>query len=724
MDRLAELVDSMTSPAFVVDAEMLIERHNRALTEWLDGYISDDDIDGHTAPEVLPFMSAYLGLCSAAVIERSARYRHIEAILSGKRQLMTLAVLPVTHDDHQPHALVVLCREPRSTLTIDESEPLLSMVLSSIQDGVSFLDTNLNIVAVNWKMEEWYKHHMPVVGKKCHVVYQNRDKPCTFCPSLKALREGRPAYAGVPLTDSENTTVGWLDLYSAPMRDPSTDEIVGVLEYVRDATPQWLAENELRRSQGELRAMLDTMVDGVLVLDMEGSVVSCNPSASKILGYPIEEIVGRRLEKFFDHSRMEPGDSPLSQQVLLESETRVTSDVPFLRRDGTTIYAIMSSVVQRRESGLPSKVVVVLHDISMQRAMMEQLREEREKYHTLFESAPIAIGLFNSNGEALEMNLHLLNLLGCDPEAREGFRLQEMGISNWSRIIERTDRTGKLRDYSLSLKTRTGARIDAIISIDRVEIGGTPVYLTTIRDVTERNRTRRELEHARARAVLLNDLLSHDLQNIHQALLLGLELLQDSFRPTSEQQWILESVMDQVRRGIELTSNVRRLSSVEDSARADKTYDLEEVVNRAIDAVMQAFPSKTIHLVRRHDEQISVMGDEFLFDLFYNLVHNSVKHSRRPDVSIFIDVEEDPADDDMLIVKVADDGPGIPDAVREQIMGVNPPELAARHGMGLTLVKRIAERYGGGLSVEDRVHDQPGQGACFVVRLPRCNTQR
>jgi len=128
---------------------------------------------------------------------------------------------------------------------LQEKEHFLSVVFSSIQDGISILDTDLNIIRVNSAIEKWYAHVMPLTGKKCYEAYHGRKQPCEVCPTLQAIKTGKPEYEVVPLTGKGGKIVGWLDLYSFPMIDPATGQLIGVIEFVRDITERKKAEQSL-----------------------------------------------------------------------------------------------------------------------------------------------------------------------------------------------------------------------------------------------------------------------------------------------------------------------------------------------------------------------------------------------------------------------------------------------------------------------------------------------
>ncbi|MFA5255885.1 MAG: diguanylate cyclase [Candidatus Omnitrophota bacterium] len=140
----------------------------------------------------------------------------------------------------------------RAEKRIKEGERFLSSVFSSIQDGISILDKDYNIVRVNPAMEKWYAHNMPLVGKKCYEAYHCRSAQCETCPSRDTLRTGKAAYEVVPKSGPGGEKTGYLDLYSFPLIDAATEKMIGVIEYIRDITERKRAEDELQKVNKDL----------------------------------------------------------------------------------------------------------------------------------------------------------------------------------------------------------------------------------------------------------------------------------------------------------------------------------------------------------------------------------------------------------------------------------------------------------------------------------------
>lgn len=129
-----------------------------------------------------------------------------------------------------------------------DQERFLSGVFESIQDGISVVDTNMVIQAVNPTMERWYAHAMPLVGKKCYEAYHGACTRCEVCPTHETLNTGKTAYRVVPMTGRDRKVVGAMDLYSFPLLDSANGRIKGVIEYVRDITERKRLEEQLRQS--------------------------------------------------------------------------------------------------------------------------------------------------------------------------------------------------------------------------------------------------------------------------------------------------------------------------------------------------------------------------------------------------------------------------------------------------------------------------------------------
>ncbi|MBI5196183.1 MAG: PAS domain-containing protein [Nitrospirae bacterium] len=143
---------------------------------------------------------------------------------------------------------------------IKKNEKFLNDIFDSIQDGISILDKDMTIIRVNHAIERWYSHAMPLIGKKCYDAYHSRKECCEVCPTSRTIENCRVAYNVVPKRGPRGEVVGWLDLYSFPLVDMETNELKGIIEYVRDITDRKLVEEELKKRVEELEKFYEIAV--------------------------------------------------------------------------------------------------------------------------------------------------------------------------------------------------------------------------------------------------------------------------------------------------------------------------------------------------------------------------------------------------------------------------------------------------------------------------------
>ncbi len=122
------------------------------------------------------------------------------------------------------------------------NERFLRSILNGIQDGISVHDSSFTILQTNRCMEEWYKEKLPLVGKKCHEVYYDRQIPCDLCPSREAMNSG-VLHRGELQGRDQHGRERWLEVFAYPMFDEE-GHVSHVVEFLRDVTTRKQTEAE------------------------------------------------------------------------------------------------------------------------------------------------------------------------------------------------------------------------------------------------------------------------------------------------------------------------------------------------------------------------------------------------------------------------------------------------------------------------------------------------
>jgi signal transduction histidine kinase len=138
--------------------------------------------------------------------------------------------------------------------------------------------------------------------------------------------------------------------------------------------------------------------------------------------------------------------------------------------------------------------------------------------------------------------------------------------------------------------------------------------------------------------------------------------------------------------------------------------DLGHYLETELATARETYPNAEFH-VSDDIPQVSVQANEMLSSVFRNLLGNAVQHTDEETPEVTVDVVEQA---ETVRVRVADNGPGVPDEQKEQIFGKGEKGLdSAGSGIGLYLVHTLTDQFGGGVWVED---NEP-RGAVFMVEL-------
>lgn len=258
-----------------------------------------------------------------------------------------------------------------------ESKNFLSGILSSIQDGISVLDTNLRIQYVNPVMEKWYSENVPLFGKHCYKCYQGRDEPCQPCPSLRALKTGNTEFDVVP--GPPDSSDQWMELYSYPLKDPKTGNVTGIIEFVRDISDRMKVEMELHKTNERFKLASDSAGIGVWDLDISENKLKWDDWMFRIYGMKREDFTS-------DFEAWQNGIHPDDFQEAIDSvnrsiETGEDFDKIFriIRPNGEVRWIKANARVMKDKNAKPVRMIGTNHDITEEIRAKNLLESEKER---------------------------------------------------------------------------------------------------------------------------------------------------------------------------------------------------------------------------------------------------------------------------------------------------------------------------------------------------------
>jgi len=210
---------------------------------------------------------------------------------------------------------------------------------------------------------------------------------------------------------------------------------------------------------------------------------------------------------------------------------------------------------------------------------------------------------------------------------------------------------------------------------------------------------------------LLNQVMRHDIRNDLQLVGAYAELLDDHV--DEEGKEYLDVIKRNTKSAVALTTTVRDLAEVMLREDAEPSgVPLDRVLSQQVEEIRSAY-TEAVFTVEGSFPDRKVVADEMLSSVFRNLLRNAVQHNDEtpPKVTVSATVDEE---EGVVEVRVADNGPGIPEGQRDEVFGKGEKGLdSPGAGIGLYLVRSLVEIYGGDVWIED---NEP-KGSVFVVRL-------
>ncbi|MGM9483809.1 ATP-binding protein [Roseateles sp. NT4] len=399
------------------------------------------------------------------------------------------------------------------------------------------------------------------------------------------------------------------------------------------------------------------------------------------------------------------------------------------------LLLLMSGRTQHVEALVSERTAALEREVASRAQGERALSQSEQRFHSIFETAPIGIAFTDLNGGFQEVNAHFCNLVGYPAEALLSRRSIDVTHADDRREDIRLARRLMRGEIPYYRRLKRYVRPDGSVAHARVLVSllrgadGRPYRLVgVVEDITDQLRIE-ELDRAREAAEAANQAkneflsrMSHELRTPMNAILGFTQLMQmDASEPLPPgQRGRAQQIAQAGWHLLEMINDTLDLSRIEaGSLRLEPALlDLPPLLARALTLVQGQAAERGLAIGQRVDPSaMRLVGDPTrVTQILTNLLSNAVKYNR-PNGSVNVEA-------------VSPEPGWVEIAVRDTGLGLTPEQHAALFqpfnrlgrersglpgtGIGLVISQRLAEMMGGSLRAE--VLDGPG--ACFVLRLP------
>ncbi|WP_456620492.1 PAS domain S-box protein [Bradyrhizobium sp. P5_C12] len=486
-----------------------------------------------------------------------------------------------------------------------------------------------------------------------------------------------------------------------------------------------------------LRAVVDTAVDGVILIDARGCILMFNPACESLFGYPAREVIGRNVKVLMPSSYRDAHDGFLHNYHTTGDRKiiGIGREVVGQRKDGST-FLMHLSVGETQRDGEESIFVGIVHDLTGRERVERELRESSARLRAVVDTAVDGVILIDSDGSILKFNPACEKLFKYHDDEVLGQNVRmlmpEPYRSGHDGYIRNFVTTGERKIIGIGREVmgqrKDGSTFPMDLSVGEAKQDGSSIFVGMIHDLTERKRTEAQLIQAQKMEAVgqLSGGIAHDFNNLLTVIVGNAEHLSEQLASRGDLKRLADDICSAGERGGELTQRLLAFS------RKQLLRPVETECNKLVDSM-----HKLLRRTLREDIEISTHFDPGLRNAFadpvqlesaiLNLALNaqdamasggrlsistansslgSGDHNAHPDVG----------PGEYIVIAVTDNGAGMPKRVLEHAFEpfFTTKEVGKGSGLGLSMVYGFAKQSNGHVTI----YSEPRLGTTVRIYLP------
>jgi PAS domain S-box-containing protein len=485
------------------------------------------------------------------------------------------------------------------------------------------------------------------------------------------------------------------------------------------------AKEEMRKSEEKLRELMENIHSGVAVYEAAAGgedfvIKDFNRSGEKIDNIDREEVIGRRVTDVFP-SVKDIGLCDVLQRVWKTGRPEHFSGGVY--QNHRTPPSWRESYVYRLASG---EIVTVYQDVTKQKLAQKALQESEKRFRDLVENSLTGISIVQDN-QVVYQNKEQARLLGRLPRSYLLTDFEKIHPDDVERVKRLSKRLGKGEIQTLEIDFRCyptgkmGAKDDLKWVYCRALVTkyqGKEAILCNIMDMTQA----KELEHL----LIIQDKMAslgrvaagiaHEIRNPLSGINIYLNTLKKLHHRAGSEEKVEQIFQNINSASHKIESVIRRVMDFAKPSEPNLTLiDFNQPITDAVNLTAVTMRKSGVSLKKRLADDLppTYADSNLIEEMVLNLLNNAAEamKSMKEGKKIVVSTSKE---NDRIIVKVSDSGPGVPFEIRDNIFDPYFTTRPEGTGIGLSLSHRIVTDHGGSLTVAD----SDIGGAEFRIEIP------
>jgi len=289
--------------------------------------------------------------------------------------------------------------------------------------------------------------------------------------------------------DGKETVVS----YNATTFTGEDGHLRGVFAAARDITDQKRLEEQLRQAQNYTRGLIESSVDAMLTVDPDLTISDVNEQTVRLTGYSREQLIGSSFPDYFS----EPDRARAGVEKTLDEAFVTNYELTLRSRHRREILVSFNASVFKDTEGKVRGIFAVARDVTEQRRLEEQIREQQNYSRGLIESSVDALVTVDPDVIVTDVNEQMIKLTGYSREELIGSPFKDYFTEpeRASSGVRLTLKEGAVTNHELVLRSKAGRR--TVVSFNagtfRDTAGNIAGILAAARDITAGKRLEEQL---------------------------------------------------------------------------------------------------------------------------------------------------------------------------------------------------------------------------------------
>ncbi len=256
-----------------------------------------------------------------------------------------------------------------------------------------------------------------------------------------------------------------------------------------------ISEIGLAKSEALYKLIVETSQEGMWMIEEKEITTFVNPKMAEMLGYSVDEMIGKTLYDFMDE------EGKMITKLNLDKRKRgipEQHDFKFKRKDGSDLWCILNTNPIMDEDKYIGALAMIT-DISKRREMEVDLVVSETKFKSLIESSLDAILILDySNGKINGCNLQAELLFGQNEDQLKDTLFTSLLAGQHNEFLEEfnlmLEEDGELFSEEYIIENKEGLLIPVDLSMNVIDASNNKIIQLVIRDITSRKHSELELK--------------------------------------------------------------------------------------------------------------------------------------------------------------------------------------------------------------------------------------